>query len=468
MADALHFLTIAEASQRLRARTLSPVELTAAYLARIKALDPQLHSFLLLTEDSAMAEARQAEAEIAAGGWIGPLHGIPIGLKDIYCTKGVPTTANSALYRDHVPQEDATTVRRLREAGAIVLGKLGTHEFAIGGPSFDLPWPPPRNPWNLAHQPGGSSSGSGVAVAAGLCAGAMGSDTGGSIRFPAAWCGLAGLKPTYGLVSRRGILPLAYSLDHSGPLCWTSEDCALMMQVLAAHDPLDPGSVASPAQDFAGSLQVNLRGLRIGVVRNFVDLDTEAEPGSVSAIETALEVFRGLGTAVSDVRLSSLTHYNDVATTIARAEWYAVHERTLRASPELYGRSARIRLMAGAFVSGADYVNAQRHRAKLAAEVAAVMQEADILLTPTWNNSPAPLYAGEEGPLFPDNFTMPFNVTGNPALAVCNGFTPDGLPLSMQLVGRPFEDHVTLRAGHAYERATPFRDRRPVLTAAAA
>jgi aspartyl-tRNA(Asn)/glutamyl-tRNA(Gln) amidotransferase subunit A len=464
MADALHFLTIAEASQRLWARTLSPVDLTAAFIARIKALDPQLHSFLLVTEDSAMAEARQAEAEIAAGGWIGPLHGIPIGLKDIYCTRGVPTTANSALLRGHVPKEDATTVRLLRSAGAIVLGKLGTHEFAIGGPSFDLPWPPPRNPWNLAHQPGGSSSGSGVAVAAGLCAGAMGSDTGGSIRFPAAWCGIAGLKPTYGLVSRRGILPLAYSLDHGGPMCWTTEDCALMMQVLAAYDPLDPGSVAGPAQDFAGSLQSGISGLRIGVVRNFLDMDT----GAGSAIGASQEVFRRLGAVVSDVRLSSLTHYNDVATTIARAEWYAIHERTLRASPELYGQSARIRLMAGAFVSGADYVNAQRHRARLAAEMAAVMQGVDILLTPTWNNDPAPLYAGEEGPLFPDNFTMPFNVTGNPALAICNGFTPDGLPLSMQLVGRPFEDHLTLRAGHAFECATPFRDRRPPLTNAIA
>jgi aspartyl-tRNA(Asn)/glutamyl-tRNA(Gln) amidotransferase subunit A len=466
MPDALHFLTIAEASRRLRARTLSPVALTAAFIARIKALDSQLHSFLLLTEESAMAEAQQAEAEIAAGAWIGPLHGIPIGLKDIYCTRGVPTTANSALYRDHVPEEDATTVRLLRDAGAIILGKLGTHEFAIGGPSFDLPWPPPRNPWNLAHQPGGSSSGSGVAVAAGLCAGAMGSDTGGSIRFPAAWCGIAGLKPTYGLVSRRGILPLAYSLDHGGPMCWTSEDCALMMQVLAAYDPLDPGSVAAPAQDFTGSLQASLRGVRIGVVRNFLDADSDAQ--SASAIGASLDVFRQLGATVGEVRLSSLTHYNDVATTIARAEWYAIHERTLRASPELYGQSARIRLMAGAFVSGADYVNAQRHRAKLVAEMAVVMQEADILVTPTWDNAPAPLYAGEEGPLFPDNFTMPFNVTGSPALAVCNGFSPGGLPLSMQLVGRPFEDHLVLRAGHAFERATSFRDRRPVLTLAEA
>ncbi|MBN8904432.1 MAG: amidase, partial [Rhodospirillales bacterium] len=237
MISDLHFMTIAEASALIRARQLSPVELTRNFLDRIAALDAQLNAYILPLADRALAEAKQAEAEIAGGRYKGPLHGIPIGLKDIYNTAGIATTGPSALFRDHVPTEDAFTVALLREAGAITLGKLSTWEFAIGGASFDLPWPPARNPWNTAREPGGSSSGSGAAVAAGLAMAAMGTDTGGSIRGPASWCGISGLKPTYGYLSRRGILPLSPSLDHAGPMCWTSEDCALMMQVLARHDP---------------------------------------------------------------------------------------------------------------------------------------------------------------------------------------------------------------------------------------
>ncbi len=225
----LHFLTIAEASALIRDRKLSPVELTTAVLDRVKSKDGALNSYLRLLDEAALADAKQAEAEIAAGGWKGPLHGIPVGLKDIYNTAGIATTGHSALFKDHIPAEDAATVTLLKQAGAVITGKLSTWEFAIGGTSFDLPWPPARNPWDTSLDPSGSSSGSGVAVAAGLCLGAMGSDTGGSIRGPAAWCGIAGLKPTYGLVSRRGILPLSFSLDHAGPMCWSAEDCALMM-----------------------------------------------------------------------------------------------------------------------------------------------------------------------------------------------------------------------------------------------
>lgn len=259
-----HFMTIAEASAKIRAKTMSPVELTRAYMARIKALDGQLNSHILVLEDQAMTAAKQAEAEIMGGGWKGPLHGIPIGLKDIYNTAGIATTGHSDLFKDHVPTEDAFTVKCLRDAGAIFTGKLSTWEFAIGGTSFDLPWPPARNPWDLARDPSGSSSGSGAAVAAGLCAGAMGTDTGGSIRGPAAWCGIAGLKPTYGWLSRRGILPLSFSLDHAGPMCWTSEDCALMMQALTRHDPLDVANANVPAPDFTAGLGGSLNGLRVG------------------------------------------------------------------------------------------------------------------------------------------------------------------------------------------------------------
>ena len=249
------YLTIAEAARLIEKRELSPVELVDSRLDRIARLDGRLHSFIRVLADAARAEARAAETEIAAGKYRGPLHGIPIGLKDIYETAGVATTGHSKVMQDHVPQADAFSVRRLRAAGAIVVGKLATHEFALGGPSFDLPWPPARNPWDTSRFTGGSSSGTGAAVAAGLVLGGTGSDTGGSIRGPAAYCGLAGIKPTYGLISRMGILPLAFSLDHAGPLAWTAEDCAIMLQAMAGHDPADPASADHPIPDYRAALQ---------------------------------------------------------------------------------------------------------------------------------------------------------------------------------------------------------------------
>ncbi len=466
MGEDLHFLTIAEASRRIRAGTLSPVELTRSFLDRVQRLDGALHAYILVLEASVMAEARKAEAEIAAGGWKGPLHGIPIGLKDIYNTAGIATTGHSALFKDHVPAEDAETVRRLRAAGALVLGKLATHEFATGGPSFDLPWPPARNPWGIEHQPGGSSSGSGAAVAAGLCMAAMGTDTGGSIRSPAAWCGIAGFKPSYGLVSRRGILPLSFTLDHSGPMCWTSEDCALMMQVLAGHDPLDPGSADVPVPDFTAALGGGVKGMKVGVIRHFFETDLKAGTETVAALESALDVFRGLGASVEDVTLSPLRHYNDVTSLISRSEAYAIHERYLTTTPELYGELGRRRLMAGAFVGASDYVNALRHRIRLVAEMDEAMRTVDVLVLPTKPDA-APKF-GTEPAIRGPSFTQPFNVTGRPALSVCSGFSADGLPLSLQIAGRPFADDVVLKVGDAFEKATRFRAVRPELGAAIA
>jgi len=467
MSTDLHFLTIAEAAGRIRAGTLSPVALTEAYLDRIAALDGTLHAYIRVLAPEALAEARQAEAEIAAGGWKGPLHGIPLGIKDIYNTAGIATTGHSALFRDHVPAEDATTVRLLRAAGAIVLGKLSTFEFAIGGPSFDLPWPPARNPWNLDRQPGGSSSGSGTAVAAGLCAGAMGSDTGGSIRYPAAWCGIAGHKPTYGLVSRKGVLPLAYSLDHAGPMCWTSEDCALMMQVLAAHDPADPASADVPVPDFAAALSGDLSGLRVGLVRHFYEKDAPSGAETIAALEQAVALLSSLGAKVADITIASRAAYTDLCMLIMEAEAFAIHERHLTATPELYGALARRWIMSGAMVPASAYINAQRLRAKLTAELVARMQDVDVLLMPTWGE-PASEF-GEAASLRLDvAFTMPFNVTGSPALSVCSGFSSDGLPLSMQIVGRHFEDATVLKVGDAFEKAAGLRDHRPAVPLARA
>ena len=462
---ALWDLTIAEASARIRAGSLSPVALTEAYLDRIRALDGTLHAFIRVLANEALEEARHAEAAIATGGWKGPLHGIPIGIKDIYNTAGIATTGHSALFRDHVPTEDATTVRLLREAGAVIIGKLSTYEFAIGGPSFDLPWPPSRNPWNLDRQTGGSSNGSGTAIAAGFCAGAMGSDTGGSIRYPAAWCGIAGHKPTYGLLSRRGILPLAYSLDHAGPMCWTSEDCALMMQVLAAHDPADPASADVPVPNFSSALGGGLAGLRVGVVRHFYETDAPADPETIAALEDALSILSRLGAKIADATIAPHGSYADLCLFIMTCEAFAIHQRDLTETPELYGALARRRIMSGAFARAADYVNAQRLRAKLTADLVHTMQEFDVLVMPTWG-VPATEFGEEESLRLDVAYTMPFNVTGSPALSVCSGFSAEGLPLSMQIVGRHFQDEIVLKVGDAFEKASGLRDRRPSLALA--
>jgi aspartyl-tRNA(Asn)/glutamyl-tRNA(Gln) amidotransferase subunit A len=458
----LHFLTIAEASRLIRDKKLSPVELTQAFLQRIPALDSRLNAYLLPLPDQAMAEAKQAEAEIAAGGWKGPLHGIPIGLKDIYNTENVRTTGHSALFKDHVPTEDAFSVQCLRQAGAVILGKLSTWEFAIGGASFDLPWPPARNPWNPDYEPGGSSSGSGAAVASGLAMAAMGTDTGGSIRGPASWCGIAGHKPTYGYVSRRGILPLSFSLDHAGPMCWTAEDCALMMQVLARHDPLDAGSADVPVPDFSALLGGSLTGLRIGVPRHFFQTDLTCEPDVLSAFEASMDVFRSLGATVRDVTLSPLGVFTDVNSLITAAEAYAIHREWLQRTPELYGERGRLRIMAGAFVAAADYVNALRERTRLVNEVTAVMRDVDLLMMPT-RQIVAPILGGYDSAVGP-SLTRPFNMTGFPALSICNGFAQSGLPTSLQIAGRPFQDHIVLQAGNAFEKATAFRNKRPPLS----
>jgi aspartyl-tRNA(Asn)/glutamyl-tRNA(Gln) amidotransferase subunit A len=301
------FLSIAEAAVLIAAKRLSPVELTSAYLDRIERLNGTLHAYVRVLQDEALAAARSAEAEIMAGKWRGPLHGIPIGLKDIYDTAGIPTEGGSRSCLGRTPSDDATTVRLLKNAGAVVLGKLTTWEFAIGGTAFDTPFPPARNPWDIDHDPAGSSSGSGAAVAAGLCAMAMGSDTGGSIRWPAAWCGLAGLKPTYGRVSRAGIMPLSFSLDHAGPLCWTVEDAALVLQAIAGHDPGDPASADHAVPDYRAALSDgDLRGVRLGVARTMFERDCRASEDMLAAFERSVTVLRELGAVVSEIELPPL------------------------------------------------------------------------------------------------------------------------------------------------------------------
>jgi aspartyl-tRNA(Asn)/glutamyl-tRNA(Gln) amidotransferase subunit A len=459
----LHFLTLAEAASLMKRRQLSPVALTRALLDRIATIDPQLNAYLLVTAEHALDQARTAEAEIMAGNYHGPMHGIPFALKDIYCTAGIRTTSHSRTRADYVPDFDATTVAKLRQAGAVLLGKLATHEFAHGGPSFDLPWPPARNPWNREHFTGGSSSGSGASVAAGLAMGALGSDTGGSIRNPAALCGLAGLKPTYGLVSRFGVYTNSFSYDHAGPMTWSIEDCAIMLQAIAGHDHKDPASADRPVPDYRAALTGSIKGLRIGVLRHLFERDAPVPDATKSALEAALDVLRGLGATLEDTGIRPAQVYHDVKITGAESELYAVHEPALRTRLSEFGEDFLGRTLGALLISGADYVQASRWRRVLIAEMAPLYAKYDVLVTA--GPGPAPRLENWRTINFwqRPSLTTPFNVLGGPALAQCIGFTGDGLPLSMQIAGRPFDDTTVLRVAHAYERATPWRARRPAL-----
>jgi aspartyl-tRNA(Asn)/glutamyl-tRNA(Gln) amidotransferase subunit A len=459
--------TIAEASRRIAAKDISPVELAHGCLDRAARLDPALHAFLLVAEDRAMADARAAEARAMRGARRGPLDGIPIVHKDIYGTAGIRTTAHSRVLMEHVPKEDATTVRKLAEAGTVMLGKVATHEFAMGGPSFDLPWPAARNPWNPAHFTGGSSSGTGAAVAAGLALGGTGSDTGGSIRSPASFCGLAGIKPTYGRVSRAGILPLAFSLDHAGPLAWTAEDCALLLGAMAGHDPADPASADCPVPDYAAALREDARGLRIGVVRHWHEDDTETTPATAEAVARAAETFRGLGAELGEVRLPHLLEWGACNTVILLTEAYAIHAPWLSTRFAEYGELFRDRLVLAALISGPDYVAALRRRRELCRAMARGMAGFDLLLTAsTPGEAPRIDAVPKWSPPDKPSFSPPGNITGYPAISVCGGFGPSGLPLGIQLIARPFEEAALLAAAHAFERATGFRDHRPKMTEA--
>ena len=345
MTAELHDLSIAELSDRIAARKLSPVELVDALIQRVEQYDPQTRAFVTPTFDLARRQASEAEAALAAGAARGPLHGIPFALKDIYDTRGILTSGHSRVFIDRVPTEDATATRRLYEAGAVLVGKLATHEMAHAGPSFDLPWPPARNPWNLAHFTGGSSTGSGAAVAAGLVPVALGSDTGGSIRGPASHCGVVGLMPTFGLVSRAGVITNSYTFDHCGPLARTVEDCALVLQALAGYDPRDAGSLRRPIPDYRAALGENLRGLRIGVLRHHWEEDIPASEDVRRAMDAALDVLRRLGAQLEEVRVRPLGQYFDVKIIIAESEIFSVHAKHLVARPKDFGADFRSRVL---------------------------------------------------------------------------------------------------------------------------
>lgn len=463
MPDDLAFLSLTEAVRRIRSGDLSPVKYTQALLDRIAAHDGQLDSFLRVLDDGALEGAALAELAVKNGETLGPLHGVPFALKDIVDVAGLPTTAHSQILAQQPPKTDhAAVTAKLHDAGGILLGKTATHEFAIGGPSFDLPWPPARNPWNLARYPGGSSSGSGAAVAAGLVPMAIGTDTGGSVRNPATACGIVGMKPTYGRVSRRGVFPLSFSLDHVGPMTRTVADNALMLNVIAGHDPGDPGSANLPTPDFTADLDKGVDGLSIGVIRHFHNRDMTAEPAMAQALEDALVVLSDLGADISEIETAPLGDFATCNRIILLSEAYAIHRNWLQTRPEDYSESFLERILPGAFLSANDYVDALRLRRKLTASFNRTISGLDGVIAVSAMDAAFAIDDAEEIALkYPRQARTPFNLTGNPALAIPTGFNDDGMPLAMQIVGKQFDEATIYRIAAGYEAATDWHARRP-------
>ena len=455
-------LTLAEASRRIAAKDLSPVELTRQCLQQIDRVNPQISAFITVTAERALTEAQAAERRVMADGPRTPLDGIPIAHKDLFNTAGIRTTAHSRLLEKNIPTYDATVVAMLANAGSIMLGKLATLEFALAGPSFDLPWPPARNPWNTDYFTGGSSSGTAAAIAAAMILGGTGTDTAGSIRGPAALCGLAGIKPTFGRCSRRGVFPLAHTLDNTGPMAWTAEDCAILLQQMAGYDPFDPSSANEPVPDFSAGIKTGVKALRVGVVRHFFEQDHPVSPAAHKSIETSLEVLRAEGAVVRDIQLSPLDAYSTANRVIMNCEAAAVHDKWIRTRYNDYGERMRNRLIVASLISSTDYIQAQRRRSQLCFEMKQAMSEADVLVSaitagPASLMSDVPMWDGFGKP----SFAAPWNLTGFPAMSVCAGFDDAGLPLALQIGGSAFDEATVLRVGHTLEQATPWRQRRP-------
>ena len=453
----------------IRSKEVSPVEVVEAHLARIDALEPTLNSFITVLPDQALAAARQAEREIGEGKYRGPLHGVPLGLKDLYYTKGVRNTSGSRLFDDFIPDDDCTIAARFREAGTILLGKLNMHQLAYGPSGENPDYGHMHNPWNPDLITGGSSGGSGSAAAVGQCTLTMGTDTGGSVRIPSALCGLAGLKPTYGRLSRHGIGVLCWSLDHPGPMTRTVEDCVLAMNAIAGYDPKDPASADVPVPDYTRALTGDVRGLRIGVPKEYFEVPVD--PQVERAVRRAIEVLTELGASVTEVSWPMYHESGPISTTILMAEAAACHANLVRASGPRLDPAVRIRLEAGMFIPATDYIQAQQARTLFTRQSLSLLNEVDLLAGPM---EPMTAYRiGETRVQVGDvemgyipaltQYTRPFNLNGFPAITVPCGYSDDGLPIGLQLGGKPFDEETVLQAAHAYEQATDWHTRRPPL-----
>ncbi|HEY1759742.1 MAG TPA: amidase [Bryobacteraceae bacterium] len=446
-------LTLRQASELLRKKGASPVDLTQACLARIAKYNPALNAFITVTGEQALDTARTMEAEQKKGSWRGPLHGIPIALKDNMDTAGVRTTGASELFKDRIPSEDAEVVRRLKNAGAIVLGKLNMHELAYGGSSAVSYFGAVHNPWDLKRTPGGSSGGSAAAMASDLCFGSLGTDTAGSVRIPASYCGVVGLKPTYGRVSIRGVIPLSTSLDHVGPLCKTVEDAALMLAVIAGYDEADPTTVNVPVPDYMRAMSTGTTKLRLGIPRTpfYNRLDPEVD----KAMADAIEVLRKLTASVADVQLPTAVNPGQ----IWDAEIYAYHAKWIKETPELYQPQTRAAIQRSGQETAEVYANARWKMELQRREIVKSFANVDLLITATMPG-PAPATAA-----VPSSNTAPFDVFGLPTISVPCGFSKEGLPIGLQISGAPFAEMTVLALAHAYEQATDWHKRRPPLAA---
>ena len=468
LSEDLHYLTIADLEPLIRDRKLSPVELVRACLDRIHALDDRFHAFITVMEESALAQAKAAEQAVASGEYKGPLHGIPIGLKDLYYTQDVATTAGSRILADFVPQEDATSVAKFKAAGGIILGKLNLHQFAYGPTGVNPLYDALPNPWGTERIPGGSSSGSGVALMAGMVPAATGSDTGGSIRIPASICGVVGIKPTYGRVSLYGIIPLSGSLDHPGPMARSVEDCAILLEAMAGYDPKDASSSDLPVPSYREGLKTPIRGLRAGLPKEFF---TTLQPGVRAAVEKAVTALQDLGISMREVDTPTQDDAWTISTGILGPEATAYHRKWIEERPEDYDPQVLNRLRSSMSVSEEDYAKAQQEKVRFTQQYREVMQGLDVLVAPT-----EPITAtkigedtvvinGEEKPTLNQLvlLTRAFNITGMPAISVPCGFDEQGLPVGLQIAGKPFDEATVLRVAYAYEQATPWHTRRPNL-----
>jgi aspartyl-tRNA(Asn)/glutamyl-tRNA(Gln) amidotransferase subunit A len=451
-------LSLKEASELLRRKAASPVDLTQACLKRIETYNSALNAFITVTSEQALGAARAMEAEQRRGKWRGPLHGIPIALKDNIDTAGIRTTAASELFKDRVPSEDAEVVRRLQKAGAILLGKTNLQEFAYGGTSSVSYFGPVHNPWALDRIPGGSSGGSAAATAAGLCFGSLGTDTAGSARIPACYCGIVGFKPTYGRVSNRGVVPLSWTLDHVCPLCRTVEDAALMLGVIAGYDELDPSSADTPVPDYSSAFKLQVSKLRLGVPRTpfFEGLDPEI----AKAVDNAIEVLRKLTATVGEVKLPSTTiPIDEIYVKVRSVEGYAYHSQWITESPEKYQAVTRERISRNAAeIKAPVYAQARRELDLLRRQIKKVFTTVDLLAMPTLPTPPGAIAQGAEPSI---RNTSPFDVLGLPAISVPCGFTTSGLPIGLQIVGAPLAESTVLALAHAYERETEWHKRHP-------
>ena len=449
-------LTLKQASDLLRTKAVSPVELTQACLARIEKYNPAFNAFITVTREQALQVAREAETELQRGRWRGPLHGMPIALKDNIDTAGIRTTGASQLFENRVPETDAEVARRLKNAGSVLLGKLNLHEFAYGGSSTVTHFGTMHNPWNPNHVTGGSSGGAGVAVASDFCFAALGTDTAGSVRMPASHCGIVGLKPTYGLVSTRGVLTLSWTLDHVGPMCKTVEDAAMMMNVIAGFDELEPTSVDTPVPDYTRALKASTSKLRLGIARRpfFDNLDPEI----AKAVDGAMTVLRKITASVVEVELPPAGN----AATLWGSEAYAYHKPWITQSPEKYQPGTRAQLQRTASANGAEYAQARRDLDKLRREIKKVFTTVDLVIAPTMKTPPA-LLSAPGGAGGGGNNNVAFDMYGVPSISIPCGFTDSGLPIGLQISGAHFGEMNVLALAHAYEQATEWHKRNPKL-----